>query len=74
MVAGGLRSAPKKENIKYLRIRRKFPLRRIQHITNPNEVETAYDKLKQCIEIQAPNTERQAKTLWISSDTWRLIA
>jgi exonuclease III len=72
MVTGGLRSAPKRENVRYLRSRRKFPLRR-QQTTTHNATEREYDKIKQCIDIQAPEVERQARAPWISSKTWQMI-
>jgi hypothetical protein len=53
MVAGRLRSAPKKETA--------------------NMIKDEYNKLKSCIEIQAPEVNRQAKAPWISTETWKLI-
>jgi paraquat-inducible protein B len=72
MVTGGILSAPKTEHKKYLRCRRKFPLRR-QTTTSNVTAETEYDKLKQHIEIQAPEINRATKTPWISDSTWKLI-
>jgi hypothetical protein len=51
--------ASKHENIKYHRSQRKFPLR-TQCTATPNAVKEEYNKLKCCIEIQAPEIERQA--------------
>jgi hypothetical protein len=74
MVTGGIRSASKSDNIKYLRSRRRFPLRvRPQTTTTPNAIDLEYDKLKQHIQIQAPEVDRQAKQPWISKNTWKLI-
>jgi hypothetical protein len=38
-----------------------------------NVTETEYDKIKQHIEIQAPEINRATKTPWISDTTWKLI-
>jgi hypothetical protein len=46
MVTGGLRSAPKHDNIKYLQSRRKFPLH-TQHTTTPNQIKNEYNAFKQ---------------------------
>jgi hypothetical protein len=70
MVTGGIRSAAKNDNIKYLRCRRRFPLRRTSTQT---ATETEYDTLKTHIELQAPHVDRQAKAPWISAGTWKLI-
>jgi hypothetical protein len=71
MVTGGIRSAPRHDNIRYLlNCRRKFPL---QKTTPLNEIGIEYNKLKYYIDIQAPDINRQAKALWISMDTWKLI-
>jgi hypothetical protein len=73
MVTGGLRSAPKKENAKYLQSRRRFPLR-IQPTETPEPVELEYNKLKQYIDTQTiGKIARQAREPWISSNTWKLI-
>jgi hypothetical protein len=51
MVVGGLQSAPKWENVAYLKSRRRFPLR-TQHTTTLNLIENEYTKLKQYIELK----------------------
>jgi hypothetical protein len=71
MVSGGLLSATKAENIKYLRSRRQFPLR--TQPTIPNTIESKYTNLKQCIEKEASEVECKAKAPWISESTWKLI-
>jgi hypothetical protein len=74
MVTGGIRSGEKADNIKYLRSRRKFPLRnRTSTTTTNNDINNEYDKLKQSIKIQDPEVERRAKAPWISKETWKLI-
>jgi hypothetical protein len=74
MVTGGIRSAEKADNIKYLRSRRRFPLHnRTSTTTTNNDINNEYDKLKQSIQMQAPEVERQAKSPWISNETWKLI-
>lgn len=71
VTAGRLLSAPKMEHIRYLRCRRKFPLRR--RTTTMNATETEYDKIKRHIEMQAPEIKRETKTPWISVTIWQLI-
>jgi hypothetical protein len=71
MVSGGLLSATKAENIKYLRSRWRFPLR--TQPTIPNTIESEYTNLKQCIEKEASEVERKAKAPRISDSTWKLI-
>jgi hypothetical protein len=73
MVTGGIRSRDKADNIKYLRSRRRFPLHNRSNTTTPDNINTEYDKLKQCIQAQAPEIERQAKAPWITTETWKLI-
>jgi hypothetical protein len=72
MVTGGLQSVSKRENIAYLRSRRKFPLR-IQHTTMTHPTENKYSKLKQYIESHTSEVEWKTRAPWISSDTWKLI-
>jgi hypothetical protein len=72
MVTGGLRSSPKRENIKYLRSRWKFPLHP-QQLTTQNALKHEYEKIKQYIEIQAPEVKRQTRAPWISSKTSNMI-
>jgi hypothetical protein len=72
MVTGGLRSAPKQENIKYLRARRKLPLQK-QNTATPNTINDEYDKLKRCAELQAYQIKQKAKVPWIKDETWKLI-
>jgi hypothetical protein len=69
MVTGGIRSAPKAENIKYIRSRRRFPLRTRPETATSNNTEQEYSRLKQHIQIQVPEVERQAKQPWISEAT-----
>jgi hypothetical protein len=66
MVTGGFRSAPKLEHIRYLRARRTFPIQK-QHTSIPDTINGEYDKLKQCIELQASHVKRQAKASWITN-------
>jgi hypothetical protein len=70
MVTGGIRSASRQDNSRYLRSCQRFPMRPIIPQT---DTEMEYDKLKRYIEIQAPDVKRQAKAPWIQADTWKLI-
>jgi hypothetical protein len=42
-------------------------------MTTPDNINTDYDKLKQHIQIQVPEVDRQAKAPWISAETWKMI-
>jgi hypothetical protein len=74
MITGGIRSSTKADNTKYLRSRRRFPIRNRTNTTiPPNNIDAEYEKLKRHFQIQTSTVERQAKAPWISDDTWKLI-
>jgi hypothetical protein len=73
MIVGGINSTLQKEHKKYVRRRRRFPLRRTTDPATRNQAEEEYNKLKGHIEMIEPEVTRQTKAPWISEDTWKLI-
>ena len=71
MVVGTLLLAPKKQNLAYLKARKRFPLR----IPKGGPM-TRADALFQALKAQMPppnRTESRARRDWISAETWKLV-
>ena len=68
MVLGCLRSAPERENAKYLTGRMKLPL---QPPIKPTREDGIFATLRRA--VPKPHTRERRMNEWISEETWRLV-
>ena len=68
MVVGCLRSAPEREHARYIRGRRKMPLR---PSTEPMKEDGIFAALRRA--VPKPHARDRHKSAWISEETWRLV-
>ena len=68
MVLGYLRSAPKREHIKYLTGSKQLPLRPLSDPTRENSI---FATLRRA--VPKPHARERRKNGWILEDTWRLV-
>ena len=70
MLLGSLMTAKAKANARYLRSRKRFPLRPLR-TNDKGESDLLLDELKEFIEPDPQ--DRRTHKAWVSGDTWNLV-